>query len=134
MKKINSGKDIECMEDIQLLVDSFYGDIRNDDLLGPIFKAIIRDRWPEHLEKMYRFWQTVLLGDHTYFGSPFPPHAAMPLEQHHFNTWLALWHGTVDRDFTGPVADEAKWRGDKMAALFLSKIEFLRNSNTTSLI
>ncbi|EPB65566.1 hypothetical protein ANCCEY_15368, partial [Ancylostoma ceylanicum] len=35
---------------------------------------------------MYRFWQTILLDEHTYYGAPFPPHARMPLEQHHFDS------------------------------------------------
>ncbi|MBS1586668.1 MAG: group III truncated hemoglobin [Bacteroidetes bacterium] len=127
-------KDITSMEDIKLLVDSFYGKIRVDLLLGGIFNGVIKDRWPEHLEKMYRFWQTVLLGEHTYYGSPFPPHAQLPIEQHHFDTWLKLWHETIDEHFTGTKADEAKWRGDKMAVMFLSKIDYYRNNSATPLL
>ena len=115
------------MTDIQLLVDTFYGNARADALLGPIFNGIIGNRWPQHLEKMYRFWETVLLENHSYFGSPFPPHAQMPLGQEHFATWLKLWHDTVDHLFAGERADEAKWRGDRMATMFLSKIEYYRN-------
>lgn len=130
-----SGKqDIITMEDIQLLVNTFYEKIRVDLLLGDIFNSVIKDRWPDHLEKMYRFWQTVLLGEHTYYGSPFPPHAQLPVEQKHFNTWLKLWHETIDSQFEGTKADEAKWRGDKMAAMFLSKIEYYHNNSATPLL
>lgn len=121
-------KDINNMEDIELLVDSFYGQVREDELLSPIFNSVIRDRWPEHLEKMYRFWQTVLLQEHTYFGSPFPPHAKLPVEKAHFDTWLRLWHNTIDSLFTGEKANEAKWRGDKMAVMFLSKINYYKDN------
>lgn len=127
-------KDITTMEDIRLLVDTFYGKIRVDQLLGPIFNGVIKDRWPEHLEKMYRFWQTVLLGEHTYYGSPFPPHAQLPVQQKHFDTWLKLWGETIDRQFSGVKADEAKWRGDKMAVMFLSKIEYYRHSSGSPLL
>lgn len=127
-------KDITTMEDIRLLVDTFYGKIRVDQLLGPIFNGVIKDRWPEHLEKMYRFWQTVLLGEHTYYGSPFPPHAQLPVQQKHFDTWLKLWSETIDSQFTGVKAGEAKWRGDKMAVMFLSKIEYYRNSSGSPLL
>lgn len=72
---------------------------------------------------MYRFWQTVLLEEQTYYGSPFPPHARLSLTRAHFGTWLLTWRKTIDRFFIGAVADEAKWRGDKMAEMFLSKIE-----------
>jgi len=126
-------KDISSIEDIQILVDSFYGKIRLNELLGPIFNGVIQDRWPQHLKKMYSFWQTVLLDERTYDGRPFPPHANLPVEQLHFDTWLKLWHETVNEYFDGPLADEAKWRGDKMAVLFLSKINYYKNSSATPL-
>lgn len=121
-------RDIIDINDIRQLVDSFYGKVRNDKLIGPIFIGAIGNEWPTHLDKMYRFWQTVLLGDHTYFGSPFPPHSKMPLEQKHFDTWLSLWKETVDSQFTGKTAEEAKWRADKMAVMFLSKLEYYRDN------
>lgn len=124
-------KDINSLDDIKLLVNTFYQKARENELLGPIFNGVIKDRWSEHLEKMYRFWQTVLLEDHTYFGSPFPPHAMLPVEKKHFDTWLGLWHSTIDSFFKGEKANEAKWRGDKMAVMFLSKINYYRNNPTS---
>lgn len=127
-------KDIQSFEDIQLLVNTFYASVRSNDLLGPIFNERIGDRWSEHLEKMYRFWQTVLLQDHSYFGSPFPPHAKLPVSQAHFSVWLQLWHQVTDSYFEGPKASEAKWRGNKMAAMFLSKINYYKSNNAQPLI
>lgn len=127
-------RNIKTIEDIQLLVDSFYAKIQVDPLLGPIFNGVIQDRWPEHLAKMYRFWQTVLLEEQTYFGAPFPPHAQLPIEQNHFDTWLAIWHDTIDTHFEGDKAEEAKWRGDKMAIMFLSKINYYKNSSARPLL
>lgn len=118
--------DIHNREDIELLVNTFYSGIREDELLGPIFNGMIGERWPEHLDKMYRFWETVLLGNHTYSGAPFMPHARLPLEQRHFDRWTALFDKTVDLHFEGVVADDAKARAAKMAVMFLSKIEYLR--------
>lgn len=125
---MSNTKDITNIEDIELLVNTFYERVRNNDLLAPIFNNIIQDRWAEHLGKMYRFWQTVLLGEHTYYGKPFPPHARLPVRQQHFDTWLSLWHETIDKYYAGEKADEAKWRGNKMAVVLLSKIEYYRNS------
>jgi hemoglobin len=51
-------QDIQTLDDIKVLVDQFYTTIRNDTLLGPIFKERIQDNWAMHLEKMYSFWQT----------------------------------------------------------------------------
>lgn len=120
-------KEIETIEDIKNLVNSFYGKVREDDLLADIFNNIIQDRWSEHLEKMYRFWQTVLLEEHTYFGSPFVPHAKLPVEKQHFERWLKLFYDTIDEYFIGELAEKAKWQGERMAQMFNMKIDHYRN-------
>lgn len=121
-------KEIENIEDIKLLVNEFYAKVRREELLKDIFDSIIQDRWPIHLEKMYTFWQTVLLGEHTYRGTPFPPHARMPVALEHFEKWLMLWTETVDQYFIGERADRAIWQGQRMAQMFLSKIEYIRET------
>lgn len=115
-------KDISGREDIVVMVDSFYARVREDQMLGPIFAEVIQDRWPEHLEKMYRFWETILLGSHTYAGRPFPPHAKLPIGAEHFGQWLFLFRSNLEQ-FEGPVADEASSRAGMMASLFLHKLE-----------
>lgn len=120
-------QDILSLDDVKTLVNTFYGKVRKDDLLAGIFNDRIQDRWPAHLEKMYRFWQTLLLDEHTYFGAPFPPHANMPVEHGHFERWLTLFQQTVDELFTGEKAEEAKWRGQKMAQMFEWKIAQFKN-------
>lgn len=120
--------DISNIQDIRLLVDSFYTKVRTDELLGVIFQQRIGDAWPEHLEKMYRFWQTILLEEPTYSGRPFPPHAQLPISREHFDRWISLFHSTVDDYFEGEKAKEAKWRAEKMAELFQNKIAYLRNN------
>ena len=119
-------KEIEELKDIKRLVDSFYGKVREDSLIGPIFNGVIQDQWELHLDKMYRFWQTVLLHEHTYSGSPFLPHAYLPVEQAHFDRWLALFRATLDEFFVGEKADEAKWRAERMAEMFYYKIQYYR--------
>lgn len=118
-------KDINTLKDIQLLVNTFYNTVQRDALIGGIFAGAITD-WPHHLSKMYNFWETVLLEAYTYQGSPFPPHAQLPLQQEHFDRWLQLWHQTLDDLFEGPRAEEAKWRAQKMSVMFLSKINYSR--------
>ncbi len=127
-------KNLETLEDIQWMVNQFYSKIKEDDLLGDIFNNIIQDRWDLHLEKMYNFWQTVLLNERTYFGSPFLPHAKMPIEKIHFDRWLKLFYETIDENFYGPLAEKAKWQGERMAQMFLSKIEYYKNNNSIPLI
>ena len=126
--------DITTQDDIKILVDGFYQRVRENDLLSPIFNNIIREKWPEHLEKMYSFWGTVILQANSYLGSPFPPHAKLPVEKKHFDAWLSLFKAEVDLHFTGEKANEVKWRADKMAVMFLSKIEYYKNNPAIPLI
>lgn len=127
-------RDIYDLNQVKVLVDTFYGKVRQDELLGHIFDGIIQDRWPVHLEKMYRFWQTVLLDEHTYYGSPFAPHAKLPVSERHFDRWKQLFFETVDENFVGDKAEEAKWRANKMAEMFLMKIEYYNNNQQMPLL
>jgi hemoglobin len=120
-------QDISNIEDIKLLVNTFYEKVQKDDLIGPIFNEKMIGRWPEHLEKMYRFWQTLLLEEHTYSGSPFPPHKHLPVNQSHFDRWMEIFTETVDSLFIGKLAEEAKVRAANMAYMFNYKIEYFRN-------
>lgn len=131
---MHSKHDITSMDDIKLLVDKFYDRIREDDLLGHIFNEVIQDRWPQHLDKMYSFWQTVLLGEHTYQGSPFVPHAPLPVESKHFDRWVMLFLSTADELFVGKTTERAKWQGERMASMFLAKITYYQNNTSIPLI
>ncbi|GAA4792493.1 group III truncated hemoglobin [Olivibacter ginsenosidimutans] len=122
------GNEIKTIDDIKVLVDCFYDKVRADELIGPLFNEIIQDQWPQHLEKMYAFWQTVLLDEHTYYGSPFLPHAGLPIDNIHFERWLILFKQTIQENFSGAIAEEALWRANKMAEMFQFKLAYYRNS------
>lgn len=77
---------------LRLLVDTFYDRIREDELLGPVFDNAIGDHWPEHLDKLTRFWCSVLLSAGTYRGNPMAAHLVLPhIEYEHLERWLTLW-------------------------------------------
>lgn len=48
-------------EQVRQLVDSFYGKIRADADLEPIFERVVAGDWETHLAKMYDFWSSVML-------------------------------------------------------------------------
>ena len=82
------------------LVDSFYGDISRVTRLGPVFDGVIGDRWPAHLDRMKRFWRSVLLKTGEYSGRPVPAHMAIPgLREDDFRLWLNLFEQTARRIF-----------------------------------
>lgn len=125
--------DIKTLDDIKSLVDTFYTKVRKDNFIGPIFNQKIGNQWPAHLERMYRFWQTILLEEHTYSGSPFPPHKHLPIEKEHFGRWMELFTETVDCLFEGKIAEEAKLRAQNMADMFHYKIDYFRSAERNHL-
>lgn len=125
-------REILNINEIVLLVDTFYQKVQKDDILSEIFDQKLHDCWPEHLEKMYRFWQTVLLEEYTYKGSPFPAHAELPVNKEHFDRWLEVFCATIDLLFKGEKAEKAKWQANQMAKLFHAKIEFQKSSESHS--
>lgn len=80
---------------INAFVEHFYARIRTDALLGPIFAARIAD-WPHHLDRMKRFWRSVLHNSGEFSGNPMLKHIAIPgLEERHFAHWLELFYATL---------------------------------------
>ncbi len=87
---------------IRALVHGFYGRVRGDALLGPVFDAHIED-WYPHLERMCEFWSSVALMSGRYHGRPMERHLPLPIDARHFDRWLALFEATA-RDLCPPQA------------------------------
>ena len=121
--------DIQNLNDIKAVVDSFYAKVQINPIIGPIFHQVVQNNWPAHLEKMYGFWQSILLNERSYSGSPFPPHARLPIDKSHFDIWLDLFCKNVDELYQGPLAEEAKLRAEKIAQVFVSKLQYLKENN-----
>ncbi|MEZ5997081.1 MAG: group III truncated hemoglobin [Hyphomonas sp.] len=89
------------------LVDTFYGKVRGDALIGPVFETAIGEAWDTHLPKMKAFWASMALGTKTYDGRPLPPHLRLPgLSEAHFTRWLALFNETLDEIAPNPAAHD----------------------------
>lgn len=114
------------------VVHGFYAEIRNDDLLGPIFnRAINPEAWPRHLAKMCDFWSATLLRTGRYDGRPLPPHLAIPgLGEAHFRRWLTLFRATVDRLCPRDVAALFMDRALRIAHSFRLAVAFSRGDDT----
>ena len=74
------------------LVDRFYGKVRADAQLAPVFENAIED-WPTHLEKLAAFWSSVMLTSGRYKGNPAVAHLrhAPRITPALFARWLELW-------------------------------------------
>jgi truncated hemoglobin YjbI/tellurite resistance-related uncharacterized protein len=107
------------------LIPRFYARVRADDLIGPLFNSAVHD-WPEHLDKLVRFWSSVMLRSGTYEGNPAAEHIkhARAITPEMFERWLAIW-----KDVTGEVlppehAAELQRMAGRIAESLQSAIRF----------
>jgi hemoglobin len=84
-------------EDLDRVVRAFYGRVRKDPLLGPIFNGAVDD-WEHHLRKLQAFWSSVMLWSGRYKGQPMAVHIgqAPHMTPEAFQRWLSLWGETTD--------------------------------------
>ncbi|WP_233897956.1 group III truncated hemoglobin [Tenacibaculum piscium] len=122
-------KEIENRDDVFLLVNTFYNKIKADDFIGPIFlKTIPADAWDAHLEKLTDFWESNLFFVRKFKGNPMKAHKDLDahfnhsISQEHFGRWLLLWFETLDENFHGNKANEAKERARNIASMLFFKM------------
>lgn len=96
--------------DIARLVERFYGRVRGDPLLGPVFARAIGESdaaWAAHLARLGDFWSSVMRRSGRYHGDPFSAHLRLPdLAPLMFERWLALF-GQVCAELFEPYIAEA---------------------------
>ncbi len=119
--------DITTRADCETLVRAFYAQALDDAVIGFLFTDVAQLDLEHHLPRIASFWETVLLGARSYGGGAFRPHLELnllvPLRRGHFERWLWLWGETVDAQFTGPVAEEAKRHATRVANAFYDRIQ-----------
>lgn len=98
------------------LVREFYGRIRQDNRLGPIFAAEIAGSWEPHLEKMTDFWCSVILKDGSYSGRPVPAHTKLDqVREADFDVWLGHFRAAVEELCSDGVAQVFIDRAERIA-------------------
>lgn len=111
--------DITNRRDIDGLLRAFYDDVFGDALLSPIFVDIAHMDLEAHLPVLGDFWEKVLFDSAVYNGRAMEVHRRLhrrvPLTAEHFNRWVAIWGQTVDAEFAGPVAEQAKGHAARIA-------------------
>jgi len=123
-------KDIRDTADIKLLIDSFYAKATTDAEIGYIFTEVAKVDFVHHLPVMYGFWSFLLLGTPgAYQGNPIQKHLDLhqkhPLKAAHFDRWVALFSASVDALFSGPTAENAKFRAFSIAETWKYKFDTL---------
>ena len=124
-------KDLDTRAEIEILVRTFYGKIREHEVLAPFF-ARITD-WEAHFTLLTDFWESNLLFRRTYRGNPARAHIQVDnesgnaIEPKHFGLWLNVWLATVDELYEGPKAEMAKERARRMSTFLHMHIGMARN-------
>jgi len=112
---------------LKRLVHGFYGKIRADPVLSPIFASRITD-WPHHLERMVTFWSSVALMTGRYHGKPVPAHAHLPITRAHFDEWLVLFRETALEVCTPAGAAHVTLRAERIARSLHMAVEDAANA------
>ena len=118
---------LNTREAIELLVNSFYTKVKQDDLLAPIFNNTEFFSWDTHIPVMVDFWETLLLDTATYKGNTMQKHISLhrrtPLTPELFERWKLLFYSTLDELFEGENVVKAHKRVEAMSGLMQFKIQ-----------
>jgi hemoglobin len=91
--------------EIDQVVATFYGLVRDDPSLGPVFAAHVAD-WPSHEAKIARFWRNAILFERGYGGNPMQIHmAAGNVRPPQFAIWLGLFDQVLHAELPNETAD-----------------------------
>ncbi|MDO4223219.1 MAG: group III truncated hemoglobin [Acinetobacter sp.] len=122
--------------DVEFLVNQFYAVARQDAEIGDLFRMIADEQWPQHLQTIYRFWASLLLGEKSYYGNPKQVHwdllQKQAMTEAHFERWLAIWTATVEQYFTGERADEAIFRAKTIKTIMVKRLFYKQNGDLLS--
>ncbi|HVZ55226.1 MAG TPA: group III truncated hemoglobin [Chitinophagaceae bacterium] len=126
--------DIQTRQDIERLVDRFYGKLLADPSISYLFTEVARIELPHHLAVISDFWEMILLGGENYQKNAMRPHLDIhrqsPLTETHFQTWLGYFTETVDELFEGEKAFLAKERALSIATMMRIKVAQLPQAAT----
>lgn len=120
-------QDISTIEDVELLVRSFYMKVLSNDDLSFFFSHAIQD-WDDHIKRFINYWSHQILFTDSYLGSALHGHEKIDarynhsFRDHHFKTWQRLFEETVDKHFQGSKAELAKEIASNMAANMYKKM------------
>ena len=100
-------------EDLYDTLVAFYALVETEPLLASYFAGI---DMRAHMPRIEAFWATLLFHAGSYSGSAFQPHLMMPgLTSEHFERWLATLEATLDARFAGPMTEQMKSLGHRIA-------------------
>jgi len=125
-------RDIETRGDLENLLKEFYAVATLDEEIGHHFAEL---RLAAHLPVIVDFWEKILFGNPVYFGNPLAVHQKLNekflLKSEHFQRWYQIFSRTVDENFAGETAENAKLRAKMIAHSLNQRINLDDNPKIT---
>ena len=108
--------DIKARRDLEILLAEFYKVATKDAEIGHHFAEL---DLTAHLPVIVDFWEKILFDKPVYFGNPLVIHQKLneksPLTPEHFQKWFQIFSQTIDENFAGETAENAKLRAKMIA-------------------
>ena len=113
------------------VVACFYGKVRADARLAPVFEDAIED-WPAHVEKLSAFWSSVMLTSGRYKGNPMAAHLRLGprVNPALFARWLELWGEAAAETMAPEVAAVLRAKAARIAASLQHALAFYAGAET----
>lgn len=117
------------VKQIEKFVKDFYIDINKDDLLSPIFNDTAAVDWSEHIPKLIKFWNSIMLKTGEYQGNAYQKHILLSdkvyIDEKHFERWLELFEKQARLHFNDVVANDIVSKASNIARSL--KLGMLKN-------
>ncbi|MCL7714178.1 group III truncated hemoglobin [Stenotrophomonas mori] len=118
--------DLCSEEEVERLVRHFYGRVREDALLGPVFEAHVHD-WEVHMQHLVDFWSALLRGTRRFRGAPMQKHLVIDeLREALFERWLQLFRQTTSELGNVPMQRLADDAAARIAGNFWRRFQMSR--------
>lgn len=114
-------RDLTTYEDVAAVVRTQYDLLLASPQTAPHFAGVDLEH---HLPRVYTFWAFTLgLGDASYRGSVFEPHARLKLAEADYVVWQNALKTALEKNgFSGPVCDSMVAKARMMEFIFKSKM------------
>ncbi|MFL5787053.1 MAG: group III truncated hemoglobin [Flavisolibacter sp.] len=119
-------RDIETRKDIEEILNTFYKQAFQDELIGHFFTEVVPLDLNIHIPVIADFWEGILFNVHKYGKNVMKIHQQIsdlsPIHKVHLDRWVTLFTATITSLFEGPKAELMKQRAKSIATLMDIKI------------
>jgi hemoglobin len=118
--------DITTPKDIEHVLGLFYSRVVHDETIGYFFTEVVPLDLETHIPLITNFWESVVFGTKGYRKNVMEIHQHIhhlsAIKKEHLDRWVAVFHQTIDENFSGSHAELMKQRASSIASLMDIKL------------